>query len=131
MRYYTELARYERDGFGIIVDKTWEDIDPWDQLSECFDDQKQLYADIDNGKYEWFMLRVRVMVEDLELATEYLGGCLYERAEDVLTDGTAEDLVYQAIEEAKGSVYRLSKKFADLSAQVDREALSPYNTLNS
>lgn len=32
MQHYQELARYDRSGFGIIVDKTWEDIDPWDQL---------------------------------------------------------------------------------------------------
>jgi hypothetical protein len=121
MQYYEELARYERSGFGIIVDKTWEDIDPWDQLSECFDDQKQLYADIDNGKYEWFMLRVRVLVEGLELGTNYLGGCLYERAEDILTDGTAEDLIAEALTEAKSKVYHLHQRFAALSAMVDSE----------
>jgi hypothetical protein len=61
------------------------------------------------------------MVEDLELATEYLGGCLYERAEDVLTDGTAEDLIAEALTEAKFKVYRLSKRFAALSEMVDSE----------
>jgi hypothetical protein len=28
MRYYDELATFERDGFLVIVDKTYEDIDP-------------------------------------------------------------------------------------------------------
>ena len=29
-RYYDELATYQRDGFEIIVDKTYEDLDPKD-----------------------------------------------------------------------------------------------------
>ena len=123
-RYYDTLGEFERDGFAIIVDKTYEDIDPWDQLSECFDSKQELYADIDSGKYDWFMLRVRVLVEGHELASEYLGGCLYKDAKDVLTDGTAEDLILVAMTDAKSQVYRLSKVFAGLSEQVDREGLS-------
>lgn len=123
-RYYDTLGEFERDGFAIIVDKTYEEIDPWDQLSECFDSKQELYADIDSGKYDWFMLRVRVLVEGHELASEYLGGCLYKDAKDVLTDGTAEDLIHMAMTDAKSQVYRLSKVFAGLSEQVDREGLS-------
>ena len=33
-RYFDEIDSFERDGFTVIVDKTYEDIDPWDQLSE-------------------------------------------------------------------------------------------------
>ena len=33
-RYYDELARFEREGFDVIVDKTWEEI----SLRDCFDD---------------------------------------------------------------------------------------------
>ena len=131
MQHYTELARYERNGFEVIVDKTWDDMDPWDQLSECFDSKEELYRDIDNCKYDWFMLRVRVLVEGLELASEYLGGCLYENAEDVLTDGTAEDMIGEALDQAKSEVYRLHKRFATLSAMVDNEEYSPYNTVNT
>lgn len=118
-RYYDEIDSFERDNFFVIVDKTYEDIDPWDQLSECFDNKKELYADIENGKYDWFMLRVRVMVDEHELASEYLGGCLYENPKDVLTDGTAEDLIAQAMITAKRDVYRLYKKFQEISWAVD------------
>lgn len=130
-RHYTVLKLFEQDGFTIIVDKTWEELDP----SHCFDDTVTDIDDIcdkiNNYELDWFMLRVRVMVENIELASEYLGGCLYERAEDVLGDGTADDLIGQALEEAKDSVYRLSKKFAALSAMVDSEDYSPYNTVNT
>ena len=118
-RYYDTIAEFERDGFDIVVDKTYEDMPPYD----CFeaDDIDEISRKIDNGTYDWFMLRVRVMVEGLELGSAYLGGCLYEDAREVLTDGIAEDFIAEAMKEAKTKVYALSKKFAELSEQVDRE----------
>jgi hypothetical protein len=122
MQYYDELATYERDGYTVIVDKTYEDINPRD----CFDtdDMDEILRKINNGTYEWFMLRVRVLVEGLELGSAYLGGCLYEDPREVLSDGTAEDFIAEAMTEAKSQVYRMSKKFAELSDQVDRESAS-------
>ena len=120
-RYYDELAVYERNGFDIIVDKSYEDLDPKD----CFDDEcfdlKEMYSDIECGKLDWFMLRVRVMVENIELSSQFLGGCLYSDANEVLTDGTAEDLIAEALVEAKRDVYRLYKKFQDISWELDAE----------
>jgi hypothetical protein len=121
-RYFDELAQYERDGFTIIVDKTYEDIDPSDLFDDSVSDIKQIYEDINSGQLEWFMLRVRVLVEGLELAEEYLGGCLYKDAREVLTDGTADDIIDQALTNAKPKIYHLSRTFAALSDQVDREA---------
>jgi len=121
-RYYDELASYEREGFDIIVDKTYEDLNPRDMFDDCVTDLDQLCKDIECGNLDWFMLRVRVMVEGLELGSAYLGGCLYEDPREVLSDGTAEDLIAEAMIEAKAQVYRLSKKFAELSEQVDRES---------
>ena len=119
-RYYDTIAEFTRDGFDIIVDKTYEDLNPRD----CFDtdDIDAIVKDIDRGHLEWFMLRVRVLVEGLELGSSYLGGCLYEDPNEVLTDGVAEDFIAEAMKEAKSQVYRLSKKFAELSEQVDRES---------
>jgi hypothetical protein len=123
MRYYDTLAEYERDGYEIIVDISSEDLNPRD----CFDDEcydlEQMCKDIEFGRLDWFMLRVRVLVEGLELASEYLGGCLYADPKEVLTDGTAEDLIDQAIAEAKTKVYRLSRVFGGLSEAVDREGV--------
>jgi len=118
-RYYDTIAEFERDGFTVIVDKTYEDFNPRDHFES--DDMDEILRKIDNGTYEWFMLRVRVLVEGLELGSAYLGGCLYEDAREVLSDGTAEDFIAEAMKEAKSQVYRLSKKFAALSEQVDRE----------
>jgi GH15 family glucan-1,4-alpha-glucosidase len=119
-QYYDTISEFERDGFTVIVDKTYEDFNPRDHFEA--DDIDEILRKIDNGTYEWFMLRVRVLVEGLELGSHYLGGCLYEDARDVLTDGTAEDCIGEALKEAKSQVYRMKQKFAELSDMVDRES---------
>jgi hypothetical protein len=123
MRYYDTLAEFERDGYDIIVDKTYEDLNPRDSFDESCTDIDEIIKDIDRGHLDWFMLRVRVMVEGLELGSAYLGGCLYEDPKDVLTDGTAEDFIAEAMVEAKSKVYKLSRVFGGLSEAVDREAV--------
>jgi hypothetical protein len=67
------------------------------------------------------MLRVRIMVDEYELASEFLGGCLYENPREVLTDGTVEDLISQAMITAKREVYRMYKKFQDISWEHDAQ----------
>lgn len=118
-RYYDELASYEREGFEIIVEKTYEDTHPSDLFDDCVSDIKQLCQDIDSGDLDWFILRVRVLVEGLELGSSSVGGCLYKDAREVLTDGLAENEIDVALDEAKGQVYHLYKKFQDLSWALD------------
>ena len=121
--YYDELATYEREGFTVIVDKTYEDMHPRDSFDDSCHDIDEICKDIDRGHFEWFMLRVRVLVEGLELSSQHLGGCLYEDAREILTDGTAEDIIGEALTDAKKQVYRLSRVFAALSEQVDKETV--------
>jgi len=123
MRHYDELASFERDGFFVIVDKTWEDLNPRDQFDDCVTDLDKMCQEIDSGLMDWFMLRVRVLVDGLELGVSHVGGCLYKDAKEVLTDGLAEDLIYEALVEAKGQVYKYKQKFAELSDMVDREGV--------
>jgi hypothetical protein len=122
MRHYDELARFERDGFTVVVDKTYEDIDPWSQLSECFDDRDDLYRKINDGDLDWFMLRVRVLLDGHEMGSHYLGGCLYDwnKVTDVLTDGTAEDCIAEALHEAKTEARRL---VGSLQRVIDTETV--------
>jgi hypothetical protein len=124
MQHYDHLATYERDGFTIIVDKTYEDMHPRDSFDDSCHDIDEIIKDIDRGHLEWFMLRVRVLVEGLELSREHLGGCLYEDPREILTDGSAEDIIDSVMTDAKKQVYRLSKVFAGLSEQVDREGVN-------
>jgi hypothetical protein len=124
MRYYDELAIYERDGFTVIVDKSYEDLDPRDMFDDSVSDVEEIIKDINRGHLEWFMLRVRVMVDSLEMGSHYLGGCLYEDPKEILTDGTAEDCIGEALSEAKKEVYKYKQKFAELSDMVDREGIN-------
>ena len=119
--YYDTIAEFTRDGFDIIVDKTYEDMHPRDHFED--DNMDEIIRKIDNGTYEWFMLRVRVLVEGLELGSAYLGGCLYEDPREILTDGIAEDFIDEALKEAKPNIYALKQRFAALSDQVDRECV--------
>ena len=115
MRYYDTLAEYDREGFNVIVDKTWEDLHPQDSFDTSINpDTNQPYYDIedmcrkiDRGELDWFMLRVRVMYEDVELAVNYVGGFLYEDASEVLRDGTAEDMISESLIDAKKRVTQI------------------------
>jgi hypothetical protein len=115
MRYYDTLAEYTRAGFDIIVDKTWEDLPLEDLFDTSLDpdtglpyyDVQQMARDIDSGKLDYFMLRVRAMYEDVELAANYVGGFVYEDAAEVLRDGTAEDMISETIEDAKKRVTQI------------------------
>jgi hypothetical protein len=119
MRYWETLAELDRDGFRIIVDKTWEDTDPSDVFDDGpgwgFDSIADLCRKIDQHLFDWFCLRVRVMCEDVELGSNYLGCCLYEDARDVLTDGTVEDSIEEAMQEVRGRLTTLAQKFTMLA----------------
>jgi hypothetical protein len=123
-RYYDTIAEYNIGGYDIIVDKTYEDMHPRDMFDDSCHDIDEICKDIDRGHLEWFMLRVRVLVEGLELGSSYLGGCLYENPKEVITDGTADDLLDGAMTEAKSQIYRLSKKFQELSFAIDAEGIN-------
>jgi hypothetical protein len=122
MRHYEELATYDRDGFEIIVDKTWEDMDPRGLFEEA--DIGDIVDKINDGTYDWFMLRVRVMVDEHEMGSHYLGGCCYEDARDCLIDGTAEDIISEALQEAKREVFHMKQRFAELSDLIDKQGVS-------
>ena len=115
MRDYTVLAELDREGFNVIVDKTWDDLHPQDSFDTSINpdtgkpyyDIEEMCRKIDRGDLDWFMLRVRVMHEDVELAVNYVGGFLYEDAREVLTDGTAEDMIAESLDEARKRVPQL------------------------
>ena len=120
MRYYDHLATMQRDGFEVIVDKTWEDLNPRDQFDDTVSDVDEIIRDIDRGHLDWFMLRVRVLLDGHELGSSYLGGMLYEDPTECLTDGSAEDMIYTALEEAKTEARRL---IGSLQRVVDTETV--------
>lgn len=128
MRHWDTLLSEQRNGLDVIVDKTWEDL----PLDHCFDtsidpdtglpyyDVAEMAQQIDRGDLDYFMLRARVMYNGLELGSSIVGGFLYEDAGEVLQDGTAEDLIWEAEREAATAIPGLVQGL--LAVQVDKLA---------
>jgi hypothetical protein len=128
MRHWDELLREQRNGLTVVVDKTWEDI-PLDHLFDTsidpdtgkpYYDVKDMARKIDRGDLDYFMLRARVLFNELELGSHIVGGFLYEDAREVLRDGMAEDLIYAAEQEAKAALPDLIEGL--LRVEVDKLA---------
>ena len=126
MRHWDELLREQREGYTVIVDKTWEDI-PLDHLFDTsidpdtglpYYDVEDMARKIDRGDLDYFMLRARVLLDGHELGSHIVGGFLYEDAREVLKDGMAEDLIYSAMEEARTEARRLA---VSLQKVIDTE----------
>jgi hypothetical protein len=122
MNHYDTLLDELRGPFQVIVDKTWEDIPLADLFDTSVDpdtglpyyDVEEMARQIDRGDLDYFMLRVRVMFEGHELAADYVGGFLYEDARETLRDGTAEDMIATATEQAKEAAANLFHKLQQL-----------------
>ena len=116
MIHYTEIARFTRDGFDIIVDRRPEDMHPGDSFDGTVYNIADICRQIDLGHMEWFQLRVRAMVQGHTLGTSTLAGCLYaaDSVTDVLVDGTAEDGIWDALNEARQAVLELLPKLQQI-----------------
>jgi hypothetical protein len=122
-RYYDTLLEEKRGPFEVILDKTWEDLDPADLFDTSTDpdtgrpyfDMDEIYSKINDGRLDWFMLRCRVFYEGVELASEYVGGFLYEDVSEIFKDGVAEDMISQALDAAHVEAQRMKAKFEALT----------------
>ena len=97
MQFYQHLETLDRDGYEIVVDKTWEDVHPADLFDDSVCDLAEILEGIDSGLYEWFQLRVRVFLNHEEVGQSSLGGLLYAQPYDVFTDGTLGGLIEEAL----------------------------------
>jgi hypothetical protein len=113
-RYYDTLLEETRGQFEIIVDKTWEDIHPDQCFDESLTDIKEICRKIDNHQLDWFMLRARVFYAGVELASDTMGGFLYEDAREVLKDGVAEDLIENVLADAFSAGIKMKAVFDKL-----------------
>jgi hypothetical protein len=118
MRHWTTLQEQQQGDFTVIVDKSWEDI-PLDHLFDTstdpdtglpYFDVEDMARKIDRGDLDYFMLRARVLLDGHELGDHIVGGFLYEDAMEVLKDGTADDLIYEAMHEARAAALKLRER---------------------
>ena len=103
-----ELARYERDGFEVVVMAEPEMDNP---LEYWGDDESKLKKRIARGLTEFFKLCVYVYFEDLQLGYSQLGGTTYDDPRETLSNGVAEERISAAMTEAKACVARLIRRF--------------------
>jgi hypothetical protein len=90
-QYWHGMQQAEQDGMLIVVDRTYCDMDPADMFDDSCWDVNEMKEKISNGFYDWFDLRVRVLVEGLEVGYASAGGYLYEDAMEVFKDGIRFD----------------------------------------
>ena len=113
--YWEKLHEEKCEGFDIVASICPEEINP----ADCFDtsidpdtgkpyhDIEQKCRDIDNGKYQWFVLRVEAFKNGGLLGSSYLGGNLYENPQDIISDGSYQDFRTEAIDEANETLSKL------------------------
>ena len=105
--YWTKLGELKVQGFDVVIEKTWEDISPRDCFDDTVTDIEEICRKIDRYDLDWFMLRAVASYKGIKLGDAYVGGFLYENAEDVMTDGVAEDIAGEAVAEAKTAMETL------------------------
>ena len=115
MRHWEVLEYRTHKGFDIVIDTSYEDIHPSELFDDTVDDVNEICRKIDQGIYDWFMVRVRAMVDGFELSSSYLGGCLYEDRKDFLAElAMVDDLVDEAVFQAEIRARSLTKKLVDI-----------------
>jgi len=100
MTSWTNIWESKTARFTVACDVAPEDFSPRDH----FDDDTA--AEIEAGHFDWFQVRVRVLLDHrFEIGVDYLGGCCYRNATDFVDsehrDGYFRDMVRAAIADAR------------------------------
>lgn len=103
---YETIKTEDTQGFHIVFSVRPEDMHPRDSFET--EDIEDICRKIDSGAYVWFIARVEAYRHGVLLATDYLGGCLYDNYQDFLSDGYYEDMVSNVIAEATQTIEKLA-----------------------
>lgn len=86
-----------------------EDVSPKGMFSD--DEIEFILSGIESGNLLWFCAKVTAEFEDIELASEYLGGCCYTSCADfVESDGYHGDMVREAVSQAEKRLREIADK---------------------
>ena len=119
MQHYYEMKRTDHSaGFTVVVDRTYEHCAIRDMFDDTCHDIKDLEQKVNDGTYQWFILRARVMLDGLVLGEHTLGACLYEDPMEVFKDGTADDCIHAAMTEMKTTAASLKAKLNAMGTLV-------------
>lgn len=95
-----------QDGFNIYFENLPEDISLLELLPEESEDELKRISDT----MEIFTAKVSAEKAGIELGTDYLGGCIYNDIDDFYKDDYFNDMVNNAINEAKKQLPNLIKE---------------------
>lgn len=120
------IREFQTPNFRVIVDAL-----PDDNMDLSWDDDGSTREGIESGKYVAFCARARVIhrATGAELASDYLGGCVYESLEafaDHIACGR-----YNRELAAKGDTARCGSYFTDMVHTVIREAREQLATMQT
>lgn len=107
MKHYEQIHTRGTRGFHVTLSIGYEDTHPRDVFDDSCDDIDEICRKIDNGTYTWFIARVEAYKQGILLATDYLGGLLYENPKDFINDGYFEDMVDTVVNEATANLEKL------------------------
>lgn len=100
-----------RSGFDIAFEFYPEELDPRDSFDDEVTDMKELWYKIETGQWQWFRVRCVASVNGINLGDDHLGGCLYDSYEQFVdANDYAQDMIDQAVKEARNSVDRIIQK---------------------
>jgi hypothetical protein len=103
---YETIKTEDTQGFQIVFSVCPEDMHPRESFDT--DDLDDICRKIDSGAYVWFTARVDAYRHGVLLASDYLGGCLYDSYADFLAEGGYyEDMVHNVVTAAKQTLARL------------------------
>jgi hypothetical protein len=95
------IRRFSTKQFTVRIDAL-----PEDDLDLSFDDDGSVREALDNERLVAFCVRARVFHKTLgEVASDYLGGCIYESLEDFTQrHGYFADMVHNVCREARKAI---------------------------
>ena len=106
---YETIKTEDTQGFHIVFSARPEDMHPSDSFDT--EDIEDICRKIDDGTYVWFVARVEAYRHGVLLASDYLGGCLYDSYADFLAEGGYyEDMVHNVVTAAKQTLARLGRQ---------------------
>lgn len=124
----TFYQMYNGIEFEIVLKFEEEDIPLEDTFDDSIDDIKELYRKIDNGEYVYFCAHMKAYYNDIKLADDYLGVCLYESYDSFIdTEGYYQDMVNNVLRDGYEELKRLHDQLMALSFNDRVDAFKPSN----
>ena len=111
MRNWKQINRETVDGFDIVLSIAPEKRHTSEHFNIRPDKLAQLCLDIEQGRYLWFVARVQAFRLDVELATDYLDGCVYKSPDEFMTgdpEGCYSSMVETVTIKARDKIKKLA-----------------------